>query len=138
MSDLGSGLSDFGNVDYLSLADETPCAASTSRRSVRLVGRLGLAAVLPPLFVMVSSIGFVVPNATALALSRHPEAAGTGSALLGVIQSGIASFGAPIVGIAGITSALPMGSVIAIAGVGAVLAFVLTSRRPESPMPVAA
>jgi len=31
-----------------------------------------------------------------------------------------------------------MGSVIAIAGVGAVLAFVLTSRRPESPMPVAA
>jgi MFS transporter, DHA1 family, multidrug resistance protein len=103
-----------------------------------LIGGLGLAAVLPPLFVMVSSIGFVVPNATALALSRHPEAAGTGSALLGVIQSGIASFGAPIVGIAGITSALPMGSVIAVAGIGAVLAFVLTSRRPDSPMPVAA
>src|SRR3989442_7158229 len=38
-----------------------------------LIGGLGLAAVLPPLFVLVSSIGFVVPNAVALALSRHPE-----------------------------------------------------------------
>ncbi|TMD05366.1 MAG: multidrug effflux MFS transporter [Chloroflexi bacterium] len=97
--------------------------------AVILIGGLGLAAVLPPLFVLVSSIGFVVPNAVALALSRHPEAAGTGSALLGVIQSGIGAAGAPLVGIAGISTALPMAAVIATSGVGAVLAGLLTSIR---------
>src|SRR5216684_3421411 len=99
--------------------------------AVILIGGLGLAVVLPPLFVLVSSIGFVVPNAVALALSRHPEAAGTGSALLGVIQSGIGAAGAPLVGIAGITTALPMAAVIATSGVCAVLARLLTSMRHE-------
>jgi DHA1 family bicyclomycin/chloramphenicol resistance-like MFS transporter len=99
--------------------------------AVILVGGLGLAAVLPPLFVLVSSVGFVVPNAVALALSRHPEAAGTGSALLGVIQSGIGAAGAPLVGIAGIATALPMAAVIATSGVGAILARLLTSMRRE-------
>ncbi|MDQ6882955.1 MAG: multidrug effflux MFS transporter [Candidatus Dormibacteraeota bacterium] len=103
-----------------------------------LLAGLGLGAVLPPLFILVSSIGFVVPNATALALSRHAEAAGTGSALLGVIQSGIAAFGAPLVGIAGIASAIPMGAVIAVAGVGAILAYGLTSSRPDRPQVLAA
>ena len=106
--------------------------------AVITVGGLGLPLLLLPLFVMVSSIGFVVPNATALALSRHPEAAGTGSALLGVIQSGIAAFGAPIVGIAGITSALPMGTVIAVAACGAIAVYLVTSRRPDRLSPVAA
>jgi len=102
------------------------------------IGGLGLPALLLPLFLMVSSIGFVVPNATALALSRHPEAAGTGSALLGLIQSGIAAFGAPLVGIAGTASALPMGSVIAVAACGAIATYVITSRRPDRLQPAAA
>ena len=97
--------------------------------AVILIGGLGLAAVLLPLFVLVSSIGFVVPNAVALALSRHPEAAGTGSAVLGVIQSGIGAAGAPLVGIAGITTAVPMAGVIAVSGVGAVLALLVTSLK---------
>ena len=101
------------------------------------IGGLGLAAIVPPLFVLVSSIGFVVPNAIALALSRHPEAAGTGSALLGVIQSGVGAIGAPLVGIAGNSSALPMATVIAVSGTGAILTFLLTSirnrvRRPRA------
>jgi len=97
--------------------------------AVILSGGLGLAALLPPLFVLVSSIGFVVPNAVALALSRHPEAAGTGSALLGVIQSGVAAVGAPLVGVAGITTAFPMAVVIAVSGVGAILALGVASAR---------
>ena len=105
--------------------------------AVIAIGGLGLPALLLPLFVIVSSIGFVVPNATALALSRHPEAAGTGSALLGVIQSGIAAFGAPLVGLAGTASALPMGSVIAVAACGAIATYVITSRRPDRLNPVA-
>jgi MFS transporter, DHA1 family, multidrug resistance protein len=94
---------------------------------VVLIGGLGLAAFLPPLFFLVSSVGFIVPNATALALSRRPNAAGTGSALLGVIQSGVGAAGAPLVGVAGISSALPMAGVIAASGTGAILAFALTT-----------
>jgi DHA1 family bicyclomycin/chloramphenicol resistance-like MFS transporter len=90
---------------------------------------LGVTAILPPLFVLVSSVGFIVPNAVALALSRHPEAAGTGSALLGLIQSGVGAIGAPLVGIEGTTTAIPMAAVIAVSGIGAVLAYLLQARR---------
>src|SRR5438445_8550185 len=102
-----------------------------------LIGGAGLVAILPPLFFLVSSIGLIVPNATALALSRRPNAAGTGSALLGVIQSGVGAIGAPLVGVAGISSALPMAGVIAVSGTGAVVAFALTSAvasRREMPV----
>src|SRR2546422_3401155 len=111
--------------------------ASLTILLVILVGGLGLVALWPPLFVLVSSIGFIVPNATALALSRRPDAAGTGSALLGVIQSGVGAAGAPLVVVAGISSALPMASVIALSGTGAILAFTLTSAmatKRESPV----
>jgi DHA1 family bicyclomycin/chloramphenicol resistance-like MFS transporter len=97
-----------------------------------VVSGLGLLAVLLPLFLLASSVGFIVPNATALALSRRPDAAGTASALLGVIQSGVAAFGAPIVGIAGTGTALPMAGVIAVSGLGAITAFALTSGRTPS------
>lgn len=90
---------------------------------------LVVAAILPPLFVLVSSVGFIVPNAVALALTRHPEAAGTGSALLGLIQSGVGAIGAPLVGIEGTTTAIPMAAVIAIAGSSAVLAYLLQTRH---------
>src|SRR5260370_1364114 len=92
----------------------------------------GLLAVLLPLFLLASSVGFIIPNAIALALSRRPDAAGTGSALLGVIQSGVAALGAPIVGIAGTGTALPMARVIAVSGLGAIPAFPLPSGRSSA------
>lgn len=95
---------------------------------VIVAGIPGLVVVVPPLFVLVSSIGFVVPNATALALSRHPEAAGTGSAVLGLIQGASAAVAAPLVGIAGPGSALPMAATIATFSAGAVLAFLWNER----------
>jgi DHA1 family bicyclomycin/chloramphenicol resistance-like MFS transporter len=97
-----------------------------------VVSGFGLVAVLLPLFLLASTVGFIVPNATALALSRRPDAAGTGSALLGVIQSGVAAFGAPIVGVAGTGTALPMAGVIAVSGLGAITAFALTAGRASS------
>ena len=106
--------------------------------AVVAIGGLGLAALVPPLFVLVSSIGFVVPNAIALALSRYPEAAGTGSAFLGVIQSGVGAIGAPLVGLAGNSSALPMAVIIAISGTGAILTFLLTSVRARLSQPLPA
>ncbi len=84
-------------------------------------GRLGMVAVLACLFVVVCSLGFVMPNATALALTNHPHEAGTASALLGVFQFAVGALAAPLVGIGGAHTALPMGLVIALLGTMALL-----------------
>jgi DHA1 family bicyclomycin/chloramphenicol resistance-like MFS transporter len=81
-------------------------------------GRLGLAGILPALFVCVASIGLVIPNGTALALTNHPRAAGTASALLGVLQFAFGAIVAPLVGVGGSHTALPMAIVMAALGVG--------------------
>ena len=65
---------------------------------VTIGGAIGLVGILPSLFVVVSGLGFVLPNATALALSDHPRIAGSASALLGVLQYSIGAAAAPLVG----------------------------------------
>ena len=93
---------------------------------------LGLAAVLPALFVMVSGMGIVIPNSTALALSDHAETAGSASALLGVMQFAIAAAVAPLPGILGTGTALPMAVVMAALPVaGLVCLTVLTCPAPR-------
>jgi MFS transporter, DHA1 family, multidrug resistance protein len=75
---------------------------------------LGLGGLLPSLFVMVSSIGLVLPNAAALALADHPRTAGSASALLGLAQFAIGAIAAPLAGVGGSHTALPMGIVMAV------------------------
>jgi MFS transporter, DHA1 family, multidrug resistance protein len=96
-------------------------------------GALGLAGILPPLFVVVASLGLVLPNATALAMSRHPEAAGSASAMLGVLQFLFGAAAAPLVGLWGTGTALPMAVVIALLSSGAVVACRALA-RPERPV----
>jgi DHA1 family bicyclomycin/chloramphenicol resistance-like MFS transporter len=61
----------------------------------------GLVGFLVPLLLVLGAVGFVLPNAPALALSRHGEAAGTAAALLGAAQFGIGALIAPVVGVLG-------------------------------------
>src|SRR5947199_110224 len=93
--------------------------------SVVTIGGIGLVGILPSLFVVVSSLGFVMPNATALALSDHPRIAGSASALLGVLQYAVGATVAPLVGAFGTATALPMAIVIGTLGCSALLVFVL-------------
>ncbi|HEX6779876.1 MAG TPA: Bcr/CflA family multidrug efflux MFS transporter [Ktedonobacterales bacterium] len=93
-----------------------------------IIGGIGLVGILPALFVVVSSIGIVMPNATTLALANYPRAAGSASALLGVLQFIVGAAAAPLVGVAGGNTAYPMGIVIAALGVSALAAFVALSR----------
>ena len=79
----------------------------------------GLAALLVSLFAVVSSIGLVLPNATALALADHPRTAGSASALLGLAQFLFGAIAAPLVGIGGTGTAVPMAVVIAVAAAAA-------------------
>src|SRR5204862_1808220 len=49
----------------------------------------GLLGFVVPLFVVIAPIGFIMPNATVLALSGAPRTAGSASALLGLLQFGL-------------------------------------------------
>lgn len=89
----------------------------------------GLAGVLVPLFVIMFSLGFVLPNGMALALTLHPEAAGTASALLGAMQMGSGAAVAPLVGVAGTGTALPMAVVMAVLGVTSLTCLLVLTRR---------
>jgi len=79
----------------------------------------GLVDVLPPLFLVVSSIGIVNTAGSSLALQRYGHAAGSASALLGLISLALGAAAAPLAGLAGKDAALPMGMVIAVADAGA-------------------
>ncbi|MFY1632547.1 multidrug effflux MFS transporter [Solwaraspora sp. WMMB335] len=85
--------------------------------------------VLVPLAGYVSTLGMLMPNGTALALEDHARHAGTAAALLGAIQSGIGSLAAPLVGLAGTTSAVPMALVIVAAATLSLTAVLTLARR---------
>ena len=74
---------------------------------------LGLAFILVSLFVLVSALGLIIPHSTALAMAHYPDRAGTASALLGVLQFAVGGLVAPLVGVAGEDSAVPLGVVAA-------------------------
>ncbi|MEU5692543.1 multidrug effflux MFS transporter [Actinosynnema sp. NPDC020468] len=88
----------------------------------------GLPYFLPPLFVVTASVGLLLPNAATLAMSRHPEAAGSASSVLGVTQFVTGGLLAPLVGAAGSASVLPMTAVMAAATAVALLSFAVLTR----------
>jgi DHA1 family bicyclomycin/chloramphenicol resistance-like MFS transporter len=96
-------------------------------------GFAGLAGIVGPLWVVLASAGLALPNAPALALSRHGEAAGTASALLGSVQFGVGALAAPLVGVLG-TGAVAMAVVVAggMATATAVLRFVVQPAQPDA------
>jgi DHA1 family bicyclomycin/chloramphenicol resistance-like MFS transporter len=61
----------------------------------------GLAGFVVPVWAILAAMGLVIPNAPAVALSRHPDAAGTAAALLGAAQFGLGAAVAPLVGVLG-------------------------------------
>jgi MFS transporter, DHA1 family, multidrug resistance protein len=67
------------------------------------------AVILACTFVFLSCAGLSFPCVQVTALAPHGAEAGTAAALLGAINFGIASSAAPIVGLFGTESAIPMG-----------------------------
>ncbi|MBB4774370.1 multidrug effflux MFS transporter [Actinomadura livida] len=92
----------------------------------------GVYGVLPALFLVTSGQGFVLPNATALALTGPAsEVAGSASALLGVTQFALGGAAAPLAGIAGPDTAVPMAVSIAALAVLASLVTATATRAPR-------
>ncbi len=94
-----------------------------------------LVPLLISLFVILCSIGFVFPNATAVALAEQEGALGSASALLGVGQFGTGAVVAPLVGLAGPRDAVPMGVVIGVSGTAALAVNLVFSRPPTGASP---
>lgn len=111
------------------------CAAGGILLLVALAAHAQLAFVLAPQFLTVASMGLTFPNATAHALAEYGGNAGAAAALLGLSQFLFGAGIAPLVGIAGADSGLPMGIAVAALGLGALLAFALlvAPRGPVSP-----
>ena len=86
---------------------------------------------------MTASIGLILPNATALALTDHGQRAGSALAIMGALQYVVGALVAPVVGIAGTGTALPMAIVIAVLSLGALLSY-LALARPRSGVPTVA
>ncbi|MGG1679980.1 multidrug effflux MFS transporter [Neobacillus sp. NRS-1170] len=85
--------------------------------------------VLVPLFFVVSSVGMVNTAGFSLAMQSQGKNAGSASALLGVTSFAFGGIAAPLVGIGGGQTAIPMGIVIVCAGCGAVLSYMILVKR---------
>ncbi len=111
----------FGPAYLLRRALLVIVAAAGALVAVVAVGGLGVWPVIITTFLVMSSLSFVMPNSTALALADHAKVAGTASALLGVIQFLVGGLAAPLVGIGGTGSAVPMAVVMLSLATGAVV-----------------
>ncbi|WP_338051330.1 multidrug effflux MFS transporter [Pseudonocardia acidicola] len=89
-------------------------------------------AVLPPLFLVVASVGLIMPNATALALANQGRAAGTASAVLGLLQFALGALVPPLASLGGVTPVV-MGTTILATAVAAALATVPVLRAGGRP-----
>ncbi|MFK9097131.1 multidrug effflux MFS transporter [Pseudomonas guariconensis] len=83
---------------------------------------------LVPLFLCIASLGCIIPNASACAMSGQGARAGSASALMGCAQFSVAAGAAGLVGVLHDGSAVPMALVISLCGALVVSVAMLTRR----------
>ncbi|MDI6627809.1 MULTISPECIES: multidrug effflux MFS transporter [Rhodococcus] len=96
-----------------------------------ITGVGGMAGFVVPLWFVLGAVGFVMPNAPALALSRHGEAAGGAAALLGAAQFGLGAIVAPIVGVLG-NDAIAVATTMVVTSAAALIALGVITARSSS------
>jgi DHA1 family bicyclomycin/chloramphenicol resistance-like MFS transporter len=135
-------------------------AGRVATRSVILVGQLaalgaGVAMLVGALwfgtpllvavvcfFVLMTAQGLIVPNGGALASAEVPEHPGTGSAVLGFVQWVTAGLVAPLAGLGGEHTAVPMAVIMMVGAAASVFGLLVLAgvpRRPSlrrTPLPV--
>ena len=78
---------------------------------VTVITGLPMGVLIGALVVMVCAVGLIFPTANALAMADYPDLAGTASSLQGLSQFLFGAVAAPLVGIAGEHTAVPLGIV---------------------------
>ena len=84
----------------------------------------GIYGIILPLLCFMSSIGFIVPNATALAMAPFAANAGSASALLGTMQFSMAAGSSILLGALQKAALISMGSMIMFCGVAALAVYI--------------
>ncbi|MGW5862650.1 multidrug effflux MFS transporter [Streptomyces sp. NPDC055239] len=102
--------------------------------ALTLAGLLGIVVCLALMALVCGGLGLVVANAAALALARVPYASGVGSALLGTAQSALGAVVAPLVGLGGDDTAVPLFLGMTLCSGAAVLALALGVRGRGAPL----
>jgi len=88
-----------------------------------------LAIILVGLFMVISSVGLINTTANSLALEEQGARAGSASAMLGMASFAFGGLIAPLVGLGGVDSALPMASIMMVMVCCSLLAFMLLTRK---------
>ncbi|WP_060482281.1 multidrug effflux MFS transporter [Pseudomonas sp. NBRC 111119] len=107
-------------------------AAGVALLGVAVVKPTALWPLLVPLFVCIASLGCILPNASACAMSGQGARAGSASALMGCVQFSVAAGAAALVGVLHDGSAVPMALVMSLCGALVVSAALLTRRLQAS------
>lgn len=84
------------------------------------------------LFCVTTSMGFILGNASAVAMQAVPRISGTGSALMGALQFAVGAAVSPLVGLAGESDARPMAFTMLVCAALALAAFTLIGRRDRA------
>lgn len=122
-------LARFSPRQLLAVALVADAGAGAAVLAAVLIGGLGVWALAAPFFVLVTSLGFIYANATALALSLHPEIAGSAAAYFGTLRLGLGALATPLIALGGTVRVLPMALVIALSLVAALVLFTVVARR---------
>src|SRR6478609_11639417 len=97
------------------------------------LAHLPLAEVILSLFLLAAGTAITSPPSTTLALADYPQIAGNASSLLGAARFAFGGVAAPLVGVAGALSILPLGVVTTVAiALAAVTALVFLTRSARS------
>ncbi len=111
-----------------------PALATIAGLIGALLGRVELALLMALFFLFLTGLGFVMPNASAIALARQGRRAGSAAALMGVLQYGMGTVAGGVISLWHDGSALPLLVVMAVCGVGAWSCyFVLARHHLHSP-----
>jgi DHA1 family bicyclomycin/chloramphenicol resistance-like MFS transporter len=99
------------------------------------VASMPLWVVIVSLLALASGVAISSPPATTLALMEYPQMAGTASSLVGMVRFEFGGVAAPLVGVAGAGSILPLGIVTVTAVVLAGAAHLMLAVARRAPVP---
>ena len=102
----------FGASAVLRVSVRLYLAANLVLCGLAFAGGFGVASVFVPVFLGMSTLGFIMPNTAVGALSRHAQRAGSASALMGTIQFVFAAVSGSLVGLLTDGTARPMAALM--------------------------
>jgi MFS transporter, DHA1 family, multidrug resistance protein len=117
-----------------SMAARVSVAASVAVLLSSLTGYAGVGGLIVSLFVLIATLGFIMGNTMAAAISNAGIHAGAASALVGVMQFVFGTAASMPIGLSHDASGRLMGVVLVVLGVIA-LALDMWGRRPAAPSP---